>query len=207
MFGKNTDTGLYVVAGLGNPGAKYEHTRHNVGFDVIDAMAERQGIRLDQAKFKGLYGKGTIAGKKVILVKPQTFMNDSGRCLAPLLSYYKVDPETNLVVVFDDISLQPGHLRVKSKGSAGGHNGIKSIIAQLGTDGFSRVKLGVGEKPAGWDLADHVLGRFSAADREKVEQAMDKAQEAVELILEGKTAEAMNRCNRRETPAAGEKKG
>ncbi len=200
MFGRKTDSEWFVIAGLGNPGAKYEHTRHNVGFDVIDAMAEKQGIRLNENKFSGLYGKGTMAGQKVILVKPQTFMNDSGRCLAPLLSYYKVDPDTNLIVVFDDISLKPGHLRVKSKGSAGGHNGIKSIIAQLGTDGFSRVKLGVGEKPAGWDLADHVLGRFNAEDRAKVEKAIGKAQEAVELILEGKISEAMNRCNRRESP-------
>lgn len=189
---------LYVIAGLGNPGDKYAHTRHNIGFDTIDALAEKHGIRLNQTKFKGLYGKGKIEGKNVILVKPQTFMNASGDCLAPLLSFYKVDPNTHFFVIFDDISLEPGNIRVKAKGSAGGHNGIKSLIARLGTEGFARIKVGVGEKPQGWDLADHVLGRFSKEDRVKVEEAIEKAERAAELILDEQIAEAMNRFNRKE---------
>ncbi len=192
------ETELYVIAGLGNPGDKYAHTRHNIGFDTIDALAEKYQIRLNQNKFKGLYGKGKMEGKNVILVKPQTFMNASGDCLSPLLGFYKVDPNTHFFVIFDDISLEPGNIRVKAKGSAGGHNGIKSLIARLGTEGFARIKVGVGEKPQGWDLADHVLGRFSKEDRVKVEEAIEKAEEAAKLILEGEIQEAMNRFNRKE---------
>ncbi len=195
---RKSSADLYVIAGLGNPGAKYEHTRHNIGFDTIDALSEKYRIPLKQNKFKGLYGKGKIEGKDVILVKPQTFMNASGDCIAPLLHFYKVDPNTHFFVIFDDISLEPGNIRVKAKGSAGGHNGIKSLIAKLGTEGFARIKVGVGEKPQGWDLADHVLGRFSKEDRIKIEEAIEKAETAAELILDGQIAEAMNRFNRKE---------
>ena len=195
---RKSSADLYVIAGLGNPGAKYEHTRHNIGFDTIDALSEKYRIPLKQNKFKGLYGKGKIEGKDVILVKPQTFMNASGDCIAPLLHFYKVDPNTHFFVIFDDISLEPGNIRVKAKGSAGGHNGIKSLIAKLSTEGFARIKVGVGEKPQGWDLADHVLGRFSKEDRIKIEEAIEKAETAAELILDGQIAEAMNRFNRKE---------
>ena len=195
---RKSSADLYVIAGLGNPGAKYEHTRHNIGFDTIDALSEKYRIPLKQNKFKGLYGKGKIEGKDVILVKPQTFMNASGDCIAPLLHFYKVDPNTHFFVIFDDISLEPGNIRVRAKGSAGGHNGIKSLIAKLGTEGFARIKVGVGEKPQGWDLADHVLGRFSKEDRIKIEAAIEKAETAAELILDGQIAEAMNRFNRKE---------
>jgi peptidyl-tRNA hydrolase, PTH1 family len=195
---RKSSADLYVIAGLGNPGAKYEHTRHNIGFDTIDALSEKYRIPLKQNKFKGLYGKGKIEGKDAILVKPQTFMNASGDCIAPLLHFYKVDPNSHFFVIFDDISLEPGNIRVKAKGSAGGHNGIKSLIAKLGTEGFARIKVGVGEKPQGWDLADHVLGRFSKEDRIKIEEAIEKAETAAELILDGQIAEAMNRFNRKE---------
>ena len=152
---------MYLIVGLGNPTAKYEKTRHNAGFDVIDAIADKYGIELNLRKGKAFCGTGYIEGQKVMLAKPQTYMNLSGDSVSALVNFYKLDPMEDLIVVFDDISLAPGNLRIRKKGSAGGHNGIKDIIAKTGTDQFARVKVGVGEKPAGWDLADHVLGRFS----------------------------------------------
>ena len=148
---------MILIVGLGNPGKQYEHTRHNVGFDVIDVMADKYNISVTEKKHKALCGKGIIEGQKVVLAKPQTFMNLSGESVAELLNFYKSDPETELIVIFDDISLAPGNIRVRKKGSAGGHNGIKNIIAMTGTQNFMRIKVGVGDKPAGWDLADHVL--------------------------------------------------
>ena len=188
---------MYIIAGLGNPGGKYAHTRHNVGFDTIDRLADRYGIRLDTNKFKGEYGMGVIDGHKVLLLKPQTYMNLSGECIRDVLGYYKADPNEELIVLFDDISLNPGLIRIRKKGSAGGHNGIKNISLHTGTEGFSRVKIGVGEKPKGWDLADYVLSTFPKEDREKVEEAMDHAVEAVRMMLDGETEAAMNRYNRK----------
>ena len=138
---------MYVIAGLGNPKREYENTRHNVGFDVIDAIASKYGIRVIERKHKALVGRGYIDGMKVVLAKPQTFMNLSGESIREIIDYYKVDPQSELVVVCDDISLELGQLRIRKKGSAGGHNGLKNIIAQLGTDGFARIKMGVGNKP------------------------------------------------------------
>ena len=160
---------MYVIVGLGNPDKKYEHTRHNIGFDVIDALADKYNISVTDKKHKALCGSGVIEGMKVLLVKPQTYMNLSGESVAEVMNFYKLDPDEEMIVIFDDISLEPGRIRIRKKGSAGGHNGIKSIIAMTGTQGFSRIKVGVGEKPQGWDLADHVLGRFSSEDRAKVE--------------------------------------
>lgn len=151
---------MYLIVGLGNPTAKYAKTRHNAGFDVIDAIADKYGIELNLRKGNAFCGTGYIEGQKIMLAKPQTFMNLSGDSVSALVNFYKLDPTQELIVVFDDISLAPGNLRIRKKGSAGGHNGIKDIIAKTGTDQFERVKVGVGEKPAGWDLADHVLGRF-----------------------------------------------
>ena len=188
---------MYIIAGLGNPGGKYAHTRHNVGFDTIDRLADRYGIRLDTNKFKGEYGMGVIDGHKVLLLKPQTYMNLSGECIRDVLGYYKADPNEELIVLFDDISLNPGLIRIRKKGSAGGHNGIKNIILHTGTEEFSRVKIGVGEKPKDWDLADYVLSTFPKEDREKVEEAMDHAVEAVRMMLDGETEAAMNRYNRK----------
>ena len=186
---------MYVIAGLGNPTAKYEKTRHNVGFDVIDRLAEKYNIRVSDNRQKALCGTGIIEGEKVLLVKPQTFMNLSGESIGAILNFYKVEPETNLIVIYDDISLEPGRLRIRKKGSAGGHNGIKNIIAHTGTQEFLRIKVGVGEKPQGWDLADYVLGRFSKEDREKVEDASERAVEAVSYMVKGETDKAMNLFN------------
>ena len=158
---------MFLIVGLGNPGRQYEHTRHNAGFDVMDALAEKYNISISESGHKALFGKGMIGGQKVILAKPQTFMNLSGESVAELLHYYKIDPEEELLVIFDDISLAPGNIRIRKKGSAGGHNGIKNIIAMTGTQNFMRIKVGVGEKPKGWDLADHVLGHFNKEDQAK----------------------------------------
>lgn len=188
---------MILIVGLGNPGKQYEHTRHNVGFDVIDVMADKYNISVTEKKHKALCGKGIIEGQKVVLAKPQTFMNLSGESVAELLNFYKSDPETELIVIFDDISLAPGNIRVRKKGSAGGHNGIKNIIAMTGTQNFMRIKVGVGEKPAGWDLADHVLGHFDAADRKLVENAMEDAMGAAILMIQGEADKAMNDYNRK----------
>lgn len=186
---------MFLIVGLGNPGKQYEHTRHNIGFDVMDAIADKYNISISEKKHKALCGKGVVAGQKVVLAKPQTFMNLSGESVVELLHYYKLDPEDEMLVIFDDISLAPGGLRIRKKGSAGGHNGIKNIIALTGTQNFMRVKVGVGEKPKGWDLADHVLGHFDATDRKKVEEAIADAVAATEMILQGEIDQAMNDFN------------
>ena len=186
---------MFIIAGLGNPTSQYERTRHNIGFDVMDALAEKYNISISEKKHKALCGKGVIEGEKVLLVKPQTYMNLSGESIAEILNYYKVDAEEDFLVVFDDISLAPGNIRIRKKGSAGGHNGIKSIIAMTGTQNFKRIKVGVGEKPKGWDLADYVLGRFSDEDRKKVNDAIEDAIGAVSMILRGETDQAMNCYN------------
>lgn len=186
---------MFVIAGLGNPGKKYENTRHNVGFDVIDALAEKYHISMKEKKFQGLVGSGFIEGIKVLLVKPQTYMNNSGECIEELMHFYKMDMEEEFLVVFDDISLAPGNIRIRKKGSAGGHNGIKSLIACTGTQNFMRIKVGVGEKPQGWDLADHVLGHFPKEDRVLVDEAVRDATEAVVLMIRGEVDGAMNIYN------------
>ncbi len=186
---------MFVIAGLGNPTRQYEKTRHNVGFDVIDLLAEKYNIRVTDRKHRALCGTGYIEGQKVLLVKPQTFMNLSGESIGAILNFYKIDPEANLIVIFDDVSLPPGKLRIRMKGSAGGHNGIKSIISHVGTQNFQRIKVGVGEKPQGWDLADYVLGRFSKAERELVEEAFGNACGAAALMVQGEAGKAMNLYN------------
>ena len=188
---------MYIIAGLGNPDKKYENTRHNIGFDVIDALANKYNITMNEKKHKAICGRGIIAGQKVLLVKPQTYMNLSGDSIAEVLDFYKLDPAEDLLVIFDDISLAPGNIRIRKKGSAGGHNGIKSIIARCGSSDFSRIKVGVGEKPEGWDLADHVLGRFSKEEREYVEDAMKDSCLATELIVSGDIDKAMNDFNKK----------
>ena len=187
---------MYLIAGLGNPGRKYERTKHNVGFDVIDYVTDRHRIPFSGIQFQAECGKGIIAGQKVMLAEPLTYMNLSGEAVAALVNYYKLDPEEELIVIYDDISLDPGQIRVRKKGSAGGHNGIKNIIANLG-DTFKRVKVGVGEKPKGYDLADYVLSHFSKAERELVEDAMERAADAVALITAGEMDKAMNEYNKK----------
>ena len=161
---------MFIIAGLGNPTLRYEGTRHNVGFDVIDLLADKYNIAVDTRKGRALIGKGIIEGHKAILAKPQTYMNLSGESIRSLADYYKIDEEEELIVLYDDVSLDIGQLRIRKKGSAGGHNGIKSIIQHLGTDVFMRVKIGVGEKPKKYDLADYVLGHFTKAEREQMEE-------------------------------------
>ena len=170
---------MFVIVGLGNPTAQYEGTRHNAGFDVIDVLAEKYNISVDARKCRAFCGKGVIAGQKVLLVKPQTYMNLSGESVGGIVNYYKIDPESDLLVIYDDISLDVGQLRIRKKGSAGGHNGIKSIIAHLGTTVFPRIKVGVGEKPKNYDLADYVLGHFSKQERELMEEGYEHASDAV----------------------------
>ena len=191
---------MFIIAGLGNPTLQYRGTRHNVGFDVIDTLADKYNIAVETRKSRALIGKCIIAGQKVLLVKPQTYMNLSGESIGELVSYYKVDEEQELLVIYDDVSLDVGQLRIRRKGSAGGHNGIKDIIRHLGTDVFPRIKIGVGEKPKGYDLADYVLGHFSREEREMMEEGYQKAAEAVEMILAGELDEAMNVFNRKAKP-------
>lgn len=186
---------MFLIVGLGNPEKKYDKTRHNIGFDTIDALADKYNISMNEKKHKALCGTGVIDGVKVLLAKPQTYMNLSGDSVAEIVNFYKIDPEEEMIVIFDDISLAPGNIRVRKKGSAGGHNGIKSIIARTGTQNFMRIKVGVGEKPAGWDLADHVLGHFSREDRALVEDAIKDAEAAAVLMMQGQVEKAMNDFN------------
>jgi PTH1 family peptidyl-tRNA hydrolase len=194
-FKQTGEQTMFLIAGLGNPTTKYEKTRHNVGFDAIDAIALKYGISLNEKKHHAMCGKGMIAGEKVLLLKPLTFMNASGESVESALSFYKINPQNHLLVIYDDISLEPGRIRIRKKGSAGGHNGIKDIIAMTGTSEFARIKIGVGEKPAGWDLADYVLSRFQQEDRVFVEDAILDAVEASALIVQGNIDEAMNCYN------------
>lgn len=192
---------MFIIAGLGNPTGEYAGTRHNIGFDVIDVIAERNHISVMECKHKALIGKGHIDGQRVILVKPQTYMNLSGEAVKEIVRYYKADPETELIVIYDDVSLAVGQLRIRKKGSAGGHNGIKNIIAQLGSDIFLRIKMGVGEKPKGYDLADYVLGHFNKEERKIMDESADRAAEAVRYMLRDETDTAMNLYNKK--PAEG----
>lgn len=185
----------YLIAGLGNPGEQYAFTRHNAGFLALDEIASRAGIRVKSLKFKSLYGTGQIAGKKVVLTKPQTFMNASGEALRDAAQFYKI-PMEKVIVLYDDISLDVGRLRIRRKGSDGGHNGIKSILYLTGSDQFPRIKLGVGKKPhPEMDLADWVLSRFTKEEGKLLEEAIDKAAQALELMIQDNTEEAMNRFN------------
>lgn len=191
---------MFIIAGLGNPTKEYEGTRHNVGFQVIDKIADKYNISVDGKKSRAYVGKGIIAGQKVLLVKPQTYMNLSGESIRGLVDYYKIDPETELLVIYDDISLNPGQIRIRKKGSAGGHNGMKNIISHLGSDVFARIKVGVGEKPKGYDLADYVLGHFSKDDKVLMEDGYEKAIKATEQILMDEMDAAMNEYNRKVKP-------
>ena len=191
---KEDDRVMYIIAGLGNPTREYEKTRHNVGFEVIDVLADMLGTTVEEKKFKGLYGRGIIGGEKVLLLKPQTFMNLSGESVKAAADFYKVDHE-HIIIIYDDISLDVGQLRIRKKGSAGGHNGIKNIIAHLGTQEFPRIKVGVGDKPKKMDLADYVLSRFSKEDRAAMEDAFKEAAKAVEVMITEGMDTAMNQFN------------
>lgn len=188
---------MFIIAGLGNPKKEYDNTRHNIGFELIDALAEKHHIPVMDVKHRALTGKGMIEGHKVILAKPLTFMNLSGESVRALVDYYKIDCEKELIVVSDDINLPPGQIRIRKSGSAGGHNGLKNIIAQLGSEAFARIRIGVGEKPKGYDLADYVLGHFSKEEKELMKEGLLKAASAVEFILDGEIDHAMNEYNRK----------
>ena len=188
---------MYIIVGLGNPDKQYEGTRHNVGFDVIDAIADKYNIDVTERKHRAFCGKGLVAGQRVILVKPQTYMNLSGESVRSVLDFYKVDEESELIVIFDDVSLGVGQLRIRKKGSAGGHNGIKNIIQHLGHNVFQRIKVGVGEKPKEYDLADYVLGHFSKEDKEMMKDGYKRAVEAVEMLVMGDIDGAMNEFNKK----------
>ena len=185
----------FLVVGLGNPGEKYARTRHNVGFMAVDYMSEKLGIKVNKAKFKALVGEYNMSGKKVLFMKPQTFMNLSGEAVREAMDFYKLSPE-NTLIIYDDVSLVPGKMRVRLKGSPGGHNGIKSIIEHLGTNEFPRIKIGVGAKPnPEYDLADWVLGTFEKKDMELVNSCIENTVECTELIVGGNTNKAMEKYN------------
>lgn len=191
MFEKSNET--WLIVGLGNPGREYEKTRHNAGFRALDILAQKLGCKVDKAKFQGLYGQVNYRGRKLLLLKPQTFMNLSGRSVLQLSAFFHIPPQ-NIIVMFDDISLVPGNLRIRKDGSAGGHNGIKSVIAELGCQDFPRVKIGVGAKPhPDFDLADWVLSAFSAQEEKALSPALERAAEAALAIVEYGVPEASNR--------------
>ncbi|MDE5966197.1 MAG: aminoacyl-tRNA hydrolase [Lachnospiraceae bacterium] len=185
---------MKIIVGLGNPTAQYHGTRHNVGFSVISELSEQYNIDMSGRKHKAVFGKGIISGERVILAMPQTYMNLSGESVRELLDYYKVSPE-DMIVVYDDINLAVGRLRIRKKGSAGGHNGMKNIIKHLGTEQFPRVRVGVGEKPRQMDLADYVLSRFDKTELEAIRQGCTDACHAISLILKSGIDEAMNQFN------------
>ena len=193
MLGKNNER--WLIVGLGNPGREYEKTRHNAGFRAIDRLAEKLGCKIDRLKYQGLYCQTTYNGNKLFLLKPQTYMNLSGRSVLQLSSYFNIPPQ-RIIVLFDDISLIPGRLRIRADGSAGGHNGIKSIIAEIGSQAFPRVKIGVGGKAhPDQDLADHVLSGFSAKEEKDLISALDRSADAALLIIDKGVAESANRYN------------
>ena len=187
---------MYLIAGLGNPTREYEKTRHNVGFEAIDILADKAGTTVTEKKHKALYGKGYIGGQKVILAKPQTYMNLSGESIREIADFYKIEPE-NIIILCDDINLSEGQLRIRLKGSAGGHNGLKNIISHLGTQEFPRIRIGVGEKPRGRDLADYVLGRFPKEQQAVMEEAYRDAADAACMMIEEGADAAMNHYNRK----------
>ena len=196
MFFKTSRGSEWLIVGLGNPGKQYEQTRHNAGFRAVDAFCDKQGIRCTRARFSALTGSGTVSGAKVIVLKPTTFMNLSGQAVKAAADYHKIPPE-RIVVVYDDISLEPGHLRIRADGSAGGHNGMKDIIQKLGSDKFPRVKIGVGKKPhPDYDLADWVLSTPSAADKQAIASRTDDVVAALELIVKGDLTLAQSRHNK-----------
>ena len=193
MFGKNSEN--WLIVGLGNPGREYEKTRHNAGFRAVDLLAEDLGCKIDKLKFQGLYCQTTYNGKKLFLLKPQTYMNLSGRSVLQLSAYFNIPPQ-RIIVMFDDISLVPGRLRIRADGSAGGHNGIKSIIQEVGSQAFPRVKIGVGAKAhPEQDLADHVLSTFAAAEEKALAVSLKNAADAALAIIDKGVPEAANRFN------------
>lgn len=189
---------MYIIIGLGNPSREYDKTRHNVGWDAIEQIAKDNNILLDYVKFKAICGKGFIGKEKVILAKPMTYMNLSGESVKEIQAFYKV-PLENIIIIYDDISLNVGQLRIRKQGTAGGHNGIKSIINHLATNEFSRIKIGIGDKPRDWDLADYVLSRFKPEEQKFIEEALEISSKVCKTIVEEGIDTAMNQYNKKNT--------
>lgn len=197
MFGKNKFGGSveYLIVGLGNPDKKHENTRHNCGWLAIDYLADRLGCKVNKIKFKSFVGECTLSGKKALLMKPTTYMNNSGQAVVEAMNFYKIKPE-NVIVIFDDISMDVGKMRIRQKGSDGGQKGMRSIICLSGSDAFPRIKIGIGAKPnPDWDLANWVLSKFTTDERKALNALFENAKEAVELMIDGKIDRAMNRFN------------
>lgn len=188
---------MYIIVGLGNPDRQYQNTRHNIGFDVIDVIADKNNITVRERKHKALIGKGVVGGQKAVLVKPQTYMNLSGESVREVIDFYKAEEKSELIVISDDISLDVGQIRIRKKGSAGGHNGLKNIILHLGHDEFQRVKMGVGQKPEGYDLVDYVLGHFPKEEREIMDESAKRAADAIEVMIAEGADAAMNLFNKK----------
>lgn len=186
---------MYIIVGLGNPGSKYRNTRHNMGFETVEMLSSKFSIPTDFLKHKAMCGKGMIDGSKVILAMPQTFMNLSGQSVRELTDYYKIDVESELIVIYDDIDLEPGQVRIRKSGSAGGHNGMKDIVKCLGSTNFYRIRVGVGAKPSQMDLADYVLGHFTDKEREDINKGISLAAEGVSIIINDGIDAAMNKIN------------
>ena len=187
---------MYLIAGLGNPDRKYEGTRHNIGFETLDLFVHNKGLRFNKIKHKAVLAETVICGEKAIIAKPQTYMNLSGESIREIVNFYKI-PTENVIVVCDDINLETGRIRIRPKGSDGGHNGLKNIIQHLGSEEFQRIRIGVGEKPAGYDLADYVLGHFSKEEQPLIREGVEKAMKAATMMLEGDVDRAMNEFNRK----------
>lgn len=185
---------MHIITGLGNPGKKYKHTRHNVGFMVIDKIAEKLSINVNKVKFKGLFGSTNYKGEKILLLKPHTYMNCSGESVKDILSFYKV-PLENLIVIYDDMDLPVGKIRIRPKGSSAGHNGIKSIIYQVSSENFPRIRIGIGKPPENFETTNYVLGKFTNEQKEKIEKAIDAAADAALVIVEKGIQQAMNQFN------------
>ena len=186
---------MYIIVGLGNPGKEYERTRHNMGFEALDRLIENYHIPQSGVKFHAMLGQGMIDGEKCLLAKPLTYMNLSGTAVKEIVDYYKVDPKDHLIVISDDIDLEPGHIRIRKKGSSGGQKGLKDIIEKLGTEEFTRIRIGTGARPKNWDLADWVLSRFSKEDRVLVDEALEHAAEAAAMTVSEGPDKAMNTYN------------
>ena len=185
---------IFALIGLGNPGKKYENTRHNVGFDTIDLLAAQYGINVAKIKHKALVGEGIIQGERVILAKPQTFMNASGESVREIIEWYKM-PLSNVILIYDDVDLQPGSIRIRAQGSAGTHNGMKSVLYHVQSENFPRIRIGIGRPPEGWDMADFVLSRFSDEERKIINESISKAADAAVVIMKAGANTAMNKFN------------
>lgn len=186
---------LFLIAGLGNPGSRYDNTRHNVGFATVDLIASQNNIKISKLKHKAVYGEGSIEGSRVIISKPQTFMNLSGESIRDMVEWYKM-PSSHIIIIYDDVDLPYGKIRIRPKGSSGTHNGMRSILYQLATEDFPRIRIGIGRPPEGWDLADYVLGKFNESDRKTMDESIKKAADAAREIIKSGAESAMNKFNK-----------